>query len=507
MRNFIKKEIEKVVGKGKFDVFKNEKFGDYSSNVAMVLNKDPKEIAKKIKSPYISKIEVVRPGFLNFWLSEKGLEQGLEIVLAKSKKKKEKIQVEFISANPLGDLHIGHGRNGFYGNVLANVLEEAGYKVEREFFINDSKESTQVKSLIDTVSKLTAENTGVSIPARKEKLPYETKYLREAVIFGEINTKNAEEEIQKHNQEFITKDLGIKFDIWFSEEKELRSKGEFKKTLELLEKKNLVYKKDGALWLKTSEYGDDEDRVLVRSTGDIGYFLSDIAYHINKFKRKFDIVINIWGADHQGHVKRMLAVKKMLGWKGELKILICQLVTLKEAGEAKKMSKRTGTIVWLKDLIKEVGVDVVKWFCLEKSLSTQMEFDMALAKEQSLKNPVYYVQYAGARIQSILKKSQILNPKSQINFKNLNDQERNLILKLIQFPEIIEDITKDYQVHHLTTYAYGLAKVFTDFYEKVPVLKAETEELKKSRLNLIFITRKILSQVLSLLGISTPEEM
>ena len=316
-------------------------------------------------------------------------------------------------------------------------------------------------------------------------------------------------EIQKDNQRFIEKDLGVKFDKWFSEEKELHKKKAVEKTLELLKEKGLVYEKEGAFWLKTSQYGDDEDRVIMRSDGMPAYFLTDIAYHIDKFRRGFKTIIDIWGADHQGHEKRMYAAKKTLGWKGDLKILITQLVTLKEEGKKKKLSKRKGDIVLLKDLLREVGLDAMRWFFLEKALSTHMEFDMQLAKERSKKNPVYYAQYAHARACSIIKKS---NLKSQISklkskIKNLNSQERNLILKLIQFPEVIEDIAKNYQVHRLTTYVYELAQIFTDFYENVPVLAAETEDLKKSRLALAVITKKILNQTLNLMGIFAPERM
>jgi len=292
----------------------------------------------------------------------------------------------------------------------------------------------------------------------------------------------------------------------------------------LLKEKKLVYEKEGAIWFKTSQYGDEEDRVVVRSDSAATYFLTDIAYHINKFKRGFKTVIDIWGADHQGHEKRMYAAKKALGWKGDLKILITQLVTLKERGEKKKFSKRKGSIVLLKDLLKEVGLDAMRWFFLEKALSTHMEFDMQLAKERSKKNPVYYVQYSHARACSILKKAgsvakkldfssiglavgSLSKNKIEAREEKSNFLQRSLILKLIQFSEIIEDISKDYQVHRLTTYVYELAKVFTDFYENVPVLKAETAELKKSRLALVSISRKILEKSLSLMGISAPLKM
>ncbi len=505
-------EIEKVVNKKiNFNVFTNEKFGDYSSNAAMLLKKDPKKIAEKIKSPYISKIEIAGPGFLNFTLSEKGLIEGIKKISNCPKPGLgQKIQVEFISANPTGELHIGHGRSAFYGDALANVLEKASHKVEREYFINDSKESTQIKELGKTVlgkgkSYLT-DYLKKKIKSRKWKVDDE----------GEAGYLMAKE-IQKDNEKFI-KSLGIKFDRWFSEERELRQKTEFKKVLELLKKppkaslakggKKLVYEKDGALWLKTSQYGDDEDRVILRSDGSAPYFLSDIAYHVDKFGRKYNKVIDIWGADHHGHVKRMMSAKEMLGWKGKLEILISQLVTLKEGGEKRKLSKRKGTIILLKDLIKEVGLDACKWFYLEKSLSTHMDFDMALAKERSQKNPVYYAQYACARMSSILSKSKIKSQKSKLQVKNKKilklEPVRNLIKKLIQFPEIVEDTANDYQVQRLTNYAYKLAGEFSQFYRDVKVLGSKNE---KELIAIVSLTRKILADTLKLLGISAPERM
>ncbi len=519
LRDLIKQEIEKAAKKlyGKkvdFDIFSDGKFGDYSSNAAMILAKDlknnPMAIANNLKSQisnlksgFFEKIEAIPPGFLNFYLSEKGLIKGIKSIFDCPKPGLgQKIQVEFISANPTGELHIGHGRSAFYGDVLANVLEKAGYKVEREYFINDSKESTQIKELGKTVLGKGKNYLTDDLKLKIKKLKFKIKDESEAGYA-------IAEEIQKDNEKFI-KSLGIKFDRWFSEERELRQKTEFKKVLELLKKKKLVYEKDGALWLKTSQYGDDEDRVILRSDGSVPYFLSDIAYHIDKFGRKYNKVIDIWGADHHGHVKRMMSAKEMLGWKGKLEILISQLVTLKEGGEKRKLSKRKGTIILLKDLIKEVGLDACRWFYLEKSLSTHMDFDLEMAKERSQKNPVYYAQYACARMSSILSKSKIKNQKSirqpaDKNQKILKlEPVRNLIKKLIQFPEIIEDTVNDYQVQRLTTYAYELAGEFSQFYRDVKVLGSENE---KELVALVALTKKVLADTLKLLGISAPERM
>lgn len=514
VRDIIKKEIEKTVKNiysakngTIFNVSADGKFGDYSSNIALVKGGNSKENAEKIKksleqsstfNSLISKTEIAGPGFLNFTLSKKGIEEGLKSIVSK-KKNKGKIQVEFISANPTGELHIGHGWSAFYGDALANVLNVAGYKVEREYFINDSKESTQIKELGKT--------------ALRKGETYLTDNLKKKI--KELRIKNKDEgeagyllakEIQKDNEKFI-QSVGIKFDKWFSEEKELRAKKVFGKTLETLKKKNLAYEKDGALWLKTSQFGDDEDRVVLRSDGSVSYFLSDIAYHANKFGRKYDKVIDIWGADHHGHVKRMMIAKEMLKLNGDLEILISQLVTLKKGEELQKLSKRKGNVILLKDLVDDLGLDAVRWFYLQKTLSTHMEFDLDLAKERSVKNPVYYTQYATARMASILAKSKARNPK----FETITKSEilkiksvRNLIIKLIQFPEIIEDTAKDYHVHRLTTYVYELASEFSQFYESTKVIGSENE---KELVALVALARKTLADTLRLLGISIPEKM
>ncbi|MBI4692281.1 MAG: arginine--tRNA ligase [Candidatus Terrybacteria bacterium] len=512
IRNLIKKEIEKAVKKlfrekVDFVVSIDGRFGDYSSNVAIILKGDPKENAEKIKSELnkskFFSTSIAGPGFLNFTLSEKGLVAGLTYICDSKYKlilgKGRKVQVEFISANPTGELHIGHGRSAFYGDALANVLTAVGYKVEREYFVNDSRESTQIKELGKT-----ALGKGIS---------YLTENLKKKI--QELRIKNQDEsevgylvakKIQKDNEKFIKK-IGIKFDKWFSEEKELHAKKVFEKVLEMLKKKKLAYEKDRAIWLKTSQFGDEEDRVIVRSDGAVSYFLSDIAYHINKFGRKYDKVIDIWGADHHGHVKRMMIAKEMLKLKGDLEILISQLVTLKKGEELQKLSKRKGNVILLKDLVEDLGLDAVRWFYLQKTLSTHMEFDLDLAKEQSAKNPVYYVQYAGARMSSILAKSEIRSTK----FETISKSEilkiklvRNLVLKLIQFSEVVEDTAKDYQVHRLTTYAYELASEFSQFYRDVKVIGSENE---KELIALVALTRNILAKTLKLLGISAPEKM
>ena len=276
--------------------------------------------------------------------------------------------------------------------------------------------------------------------------------------------------------------------------------------------KELTYEKDGAVWLKTSVYGDDEDRVVVRSDGSKSYFLSDISYHADKFSRGYDRVIDIWGADHHGHVKRIEAVKKMLGWKGELKIFITQLVSLKENGASSKMSKRVGNVIFLVNLINEInainkfGVDAVRWFFSEKSLGTHMEFDMALARERSAKNPVFYVQYAHARINSILEKAKNVSADESKIADAMKDKEaRALAVKITEFPEVISGITEDYQVHKLTTYAYELASTFARFYEEVRVVGEK--DYNSGALELATLAKETIAKSLNLLGISAPNKM
>ena len=531
MKNLIKKEIKKAVKNlfGKevdFSISADGRSGDYSSNVAMVIDSgpstalginNPQENAEKIKkelsrsknfNEYFSKIEIAGPGFLNFWFSENGLEEGLKNLNKKFPEQEKKISLDYLDANPTGPVHVGHARAGFYGDVLANILEFYGHKVSREFYVNNGKSSLQIQSLGKTA-------LGQGEEYKHEQL---LKILERPEVKNKLKTfKNAREAgfyiaslIQKENEEFLKKIAQIKFDLFFEEEK-VYSSGKVKEIIEKLKNAGATYEKDGALWFKSTQYDDTEDRVIIRNTGEPTYFVPDIYYHLDRLiKRKNDKVINIFGADHYGAIARVKGALAALGIDTEkIVYLLVQMVRLIKGGEELKMQKRKGVFVTLEELIKDVGLDAARFFFLMRSLDTHLDFDLDLAKEQSKKNPVYYVQYAHARACSIIRNSSIKFKifKPQLKIKNPNKQERNIILKLIQFPEIIKDIAKDYQVHRLTTYVYELAKVFTDFYENVPVLKAESEELKKSRLVLVSITRNILQKSLSLMGISAPDKM
>jgi len=502
--------------------------GDYATNAAMAIAKQiktttrpphppafsgplsPMEIANILGSRLqvlgdriFEKVEVAEPGFINFFISKEYLQKQVAEIMRRKEKfgdlkigKNQNFQVEFISANPTGFLHLGHGRGAFFGDTLANVLEKAGYKVTREYYINDAKNSSQIKELGKT--------------SLDKGITYLTEYLKKKIQISKSKIQKCKnegeagyllaQEIQKDIKDFIEKKLKIKFDNWVSEE-DLYQKNKVEKIYNWLKRENLIYKKEKAEWLKTSKFGDKQDWVIIRETGEPTYLLSDIAYHKDKFDRKFGKIINIWGADHQGHVGKIKAVAKMLDYRGDLDILISQVVRLKRG----KISKRKGEIITLEWLIDEVGLDPARFIYLMKSLDTQMEFNVELAKERSAKSPVYYVQYAHARICSILRKipNKIQNP----NLKLLkHPSEIALIKELIKFPEIIEDTAKDYQVQRLPQYAIDLATSFHQFYRDCKVLTTE-KNLRVARLGLILATQTVFRNTLDLMGVSAPEKM
>ncbi|MHB1118123.1 MAG: arginine--tRNA ligase [Minisyncoccota bacterium] len=491
--------------------------GDYATNVALVYAKavsaTPRELAGKLvekiletSTEDIDRLEIAGPGFINIFLTDSALEAA--VYKGRSfAKTDERVNIEFISANPTGELHIGHGRGAFYGDTLARVLAYAGAEVAREFYINDSRESNQIKEL------------GKTALGKGEQ--YKTPELEEKMRAMDFTGLTEEEAgvmlagaVQASNKDFIENELGVDFDIWYSEDRELRASGANKNILAHLKELGLMYEKEGALWLKTSVYGDDEDRVIVRSDGTMTYFVADIAYHQKKFERGFQTVIDVWGADHHGHVKRMRAVGRMLGWPkaprtgdDQPTVFIAQLVALKEDGVAKKMSKRAGNVVLLRDLVEEFGADVVRWFFNEKALSTQMTFDMALAREQSEKNPVYYVQYAHARLASIAEKTQGIPEVCATEFVELakTPSARTLAAKIIEFPEVVIDVTRDYEVQRLTSYATMLAVAANAYYRDVRVVRDGGYD--SGALALGLRAKETLAHVLGLLGISAPEKM
>jgi len=531
----IREKIEKIVSQfapedTKFSINHPPKreYGDYSIFFPLEIAKNIKLKIERKPPSFLDKVQLVSPGFLNFYLKSDFLQKQIKKIIKDKENfgrlnlgKGEKINIEFISANPTGPLHIGNGRGAFWGDVLANILEYSGFKVIREYYINNSKSSSQIKELGKT-----ALGKGKS---------YQTKELKKIIqkIKSKLSKIKSESEagfilareLQKENQKFIEKKLKIKFDIWFEEES-LFKKSEIKKIISFLKNKNLIYKKDGALWLKTSRFDNLKDEVLIRKDGNPAYFLSDIAYHKDKIQRGFKKIIDIWGADHQGHIKRMEAAIKILNFKGEFRVFISQMVILKGG---KKLSKRRGDLILLEDLVEEVGLDICKYFYLSKSLSTQMEFDLELAKKQSEKNPVYYIQYAYARICSILRKlekfkistsHQLVQRIMTENLKLLkHPSELKLIKQLVRFPEMIEDIARNFELHRLCEFVYDLANIFNQFYRDCRVLpnvkkqkiqkksKEINNNLIKARVNLVIATKIVLENSMKILGISLPKKM
>jgi arginyl-tRNA synthetase len=506
----IREEIEKLTEKAVKNLCKKEVkvcierpqdsgFGDYATNVAMMVKKNPQEIADAIKSDVLEKVEV-KNGFINFFISKEYLQKQTEEILKEKDKfgnlkigQGEKINIEFISANPTGPLHIGNGRGGFCGDVLSDVLDRAGYKITREYYINDM--GRQVEVLKN------------SLEGREPS--YKSSYIDELRSGGEKDVKKATEFILNKIKETILR-MGIKFDKWFYES-ELYPK-ETEKIIIFLKKNNLTYEKEGALWFKSIRFGDDKDRVLKRAQDKAAYheetyFLSDIAYLKNKFERGFKRLIIFLGAEHHGYIGRLKAAAKALGFnENKVEPVIMQLVQLVEEGKEVRMSKRTGVYVTIDELLDEVGLDITRFFFLTRSPGSHLLFDLDLAKKQSEKNPVYYIQYANARICSILRKIPGFKPQTS----NLNllthPSELKLIKELIRLPEIIEDTANDYQVQRLPQYAMNLATIFHQFYRDCRVI-SDDKNLTQARLSLVSATKIVLKNTLDLMGLSAPEKM
>ncbi|MFH0951979.1 MAG: arginine--tRNA ligase [Patescibacteria group bacterium] len=509
------------------------RYGEYSTNVAMqlapIIKENPMNIAQQLiehlKWPSaVGKVLVVAPGFINFYLGEDWLRRQLTTIQDDSFGqldigKNKKVLIEFISANPTGPLHMGTGRGAFLGDVLANVMTQAGWRVKREYYVNDI--GKQINVLAESVTRR-------FFQAHKIAVPYPEYCYQGGYIFDLAkkldkrlnsyklqNVEKVRDRIKGRVLDLMLKDimkltdkkLGIKFDRWFTESS-LHKNNTVKRMLSLLHKKGFLYIKDDALWMKTTEFGDDKDRVLIKSDSSQTYFLSDIAYHWNKLgMRKFDKAINILGADHHGYVDRLQAAVSAMGYSGRLEIIIVQLVRLMEGDKEVKMSKRGGTFVTLDELVDEVGLDAVRFFFLMHSAGRHMEFNLDLAKKKSDENPVYYVQYAHARIHSIIDQARPLlkDKKSQIAGRLTEKESFRLIKKLLEYPELVETIAETYEVQRLPFYAIELAETIHDFYQKVRVIDGAKLNLK--RYELIIATAKVLKDTLSLMGVSAPVSM
>lgn len=508
-------------GEFRIEYPEDAKLGDYSTNVAFLLARNEKKkpfliaemLAEKIASDpkakkMFEKVEAAGAGFVNVTLSQECLHKQLgsmrdstpHINIGRGKK----LNIEFLSANPTGKFQVGNGRGGFYGDVLGNILRLAGYSVVKEYYINNAKNSNQIRELGKTALGQGEKYLTEYVEGKIQDLAKQFTKMAgsDPAIFGEAGFLLANE-IHKENKKFLEEKAGIIFDIW-TEEEELYKKGLLEKTFEYLKKKGVVYEKEGAQWLKTTKFGDDKDKVLVRSSGEYGYYLADIAYHWDKMKRGYKVIVDVFGADHQGHVRPIKIAMQILGFRGKFNVVVSQLVQAKGGG---KFSKRAGNVILLEELIREVGVDASRFFYLMKSQDTQMEFDMDLAKEQSAKNPVYYVQYAHARMASILRKAGESYELRVTSYELLSHlSELNLIKYLIRWPEAIEDTANDYQVQRITSYATDLATFFSQFYRDCRVI-SEDEELARARLALVVLTQRVLKEALEALGVSAPNKM
>jgi arginyl-tRNA synthetase len=511
---------------------KGESFGDWTTNIALVLagmlKKSPMEIAERIKNQelrikYVEKIEVARPGYINFYLSPEYFQNKVEEINEKKNRYGnsqrgggKKVLIEFVSANPTGPIHLGNARGGPLGDAIANVLEKTGHKVQREFYVNDF--GNQVLMLGHSILKdELAQYRGDYVEELAKK---KDKKMNDPMEIGNWGANAILEKFIKPTCE----KLGVNFDNWFSE-KSLHSSGEVDTIISLLKDRNLVYEKDGAVWLRSTQFGDDKDRVLVKSNGFKTYSATDFAYHKNKFERDFNKLINIQGADHhkQAEVVRSF-VENVLEEKGKLNLIMTQIVRVIKDGVEVKMSKRKGIYFALDDLLEEVGKDAVRFIFTSYSPTSHINFDLNLALERSEKNPVFYVQYAHARICSILEKTSALSElrrdkedlqddgrsknKKEVDLSLLtHKKEISLMRELDKFPELIEEISKNYEAHKLPHYAISLADKFHSFYAVCKVNDNDNLELSLARQELVKAVRIVLSEALRLIGVSAPESM
>ncbi|MFC3886381.1 arginine--tRNA ligase [Bacillus songklensis] len=518
---------------------KEKAHGDYSTNMAMqlarVAKKAPRMIAEELIANFdktkasIEKVEIAGPGFINFYMDNSYLTDLIPTILKAGEAYGEtnvgqgqKVQVEFVSANPTGDLHLGHARGAAVGDSLCNILDKAGYDVSREYYINDA--GNQINNLALSVEARYMQALGkeVAMPAdgyhgediiqigKKLAEEYGDKYLQadeaeRLAFFREYGLKYELAKLQRDLEEFR-----VKFDVWYSETS-LYQNGKIEEALAALKENGHIYEEEGATWFRSTTFGDDKDRVLIKNDGSYTYLTPDIAYHQDKIKRGFNKLINIWGADHHGYIPRMKAAIEALGYdRDTLEVEIIQMVQLYQNGEKMKMSKRTGKAVTMRDLIEEVGLDATRYFFAMRSGDTHLDFDLDLAVSQSNENPVYYAQYAHARICSILRQGDEMNIKLDENIKLENiqaEKEFDLLKKLGEFPQAVAEAAQKRIPHRITNYVYDLASAFHSFYNAEKVLDSENMDKTKARLALVKAVQVTLQNALRLIGVSAPEKM
>ncbi len=542
LSKIVASEIDKVLkdkGIEGVEIFverpKDEQFGDYSTNVAMKLAKQMKKAPMAIagelkelleKSEIFEKVEIAGAGFINFYFSKEFMYTVLKNVISErdnfgksSVGNNEKVMIEYVSANPTGYLHVGHGRGAVVGDVLAKVLTFAGYDVFKEYYVNDA--GSQIDKLAMSVYLRYREILGdkvdfiedgyngeyIYLIAEEIKAKYGDSLNREYTSvkkdFVEFSLKWSLKEI-----EFDLEKFGIEFDNWFSE-KSLYDNNEVFTTIEKLQKNGFVYEHEGAKWFRTTDFGDDKDRVAVRADGTTTYYASDIAYHEDKISRGYKKLIDVWGADHHGYIKRVEASIEALGYgKNVLDVILVQIVNLFKDGQPFVMSKRAGTFITLRDLIDEVGKDAARIFFIMRSSDSQFDFDLEEAKKQSSDNPAYYIQYAHARICSIIEKVGIqLDKVESFELNLLNEvEELRIVKKLAEFEELIELIAKNNEVHRLIKYGQELAGMLHSFYNKHRVIN-EDKNMEIARVQLLLGVKIVLNNLLTLVGVASPERM
>ncbi|CAM4183377.1 arginine--tRNA ligase [Bacillus paramycoides] len=518
---------------------KDKTNGDFSTNMAMqlarVAKKAPRMIAEELVANFdkakasIEKIEIAGPGFINFYMDNSYLTDLIPTIVNAGEAygetntgKGEKVQIEFVSANPTGDLHLGHARGAAVGDTLCNVLAKAGYDVSREYYINDA--GNQIHNLALSVEARYMQALGL-----EKEMPEDGYHgadiigigKRLAEEFGDRYAKADAEESYEFYREYglkyelakLQKDLEsfrVKFDVWFSETS-LYKNGKINQALAVLKEREEIFEEDGATWFRSMTYGDDKNRVLIKNDGSYTYLTPDIAYHRDKLERGFDKLINIWGADHHGYIPRMKAAIQALGYDKEtLEVEIIQMVQLYQNGEKMKMSKRTGKAVTLRELMEEVGVDAMRYFFAMRSGDSHLDFDMDLAVSKSNENPVYYAQYAHARVCSILRQGEELGLATggDVNYKLVtSEKEVELLKKLGEFPAVVADAAQKRLPHRITSYAFELAAALHSFYNAEKVLNQDNLELSKARYELMKAVRTTLQNALAIVGVSAPEKM
>lgn len=512
--------------------------GDLATNIAMLLarreranpRKTAERVLQELKLPptLIAKTEIAGPGFINFWLAEDQLADAHQQILEAGTKYGRatwgvglKVNVEFVSANPTGPLHVGHGRGAALGDAIASLLEWTGHAVTREFYVNDA--GVQIDKAAQSLWARVRQEAGYQ--AEVPEGGYHGEYVKEnarAVLKqqGRAFADLPEEEglrrcrslivrMQREEQDSDLEQFGVKFDVISSEQSAYDSGG-VERAIQLLESRGLTYESEGALWLRTTDFGDDKDRVLRKSDGTLTYLTPDIAYHIDKHDRGFDRAIDVWGADHHGYIPRMRAALAALGYPPDFfDVELVQLVRVVRGGEEVKMSKRSGEFVTLRDLYEEVGVDAARYFFLARKGASPLDFDIDLAKKQSDENPIFYVQMAHARLSGIFRTAQ-RDPDSvqgNLDMRGLPDPEDvELLKKLVQFPEAVEKAAREREPHRITVYLHELATVVHGWYHRTRTL-GEPAEVEKARLLLTRASRIVLANGLALLGISAPDRM